>query len=154
MSAYDKAEAFEIPEKYTALLQRMETLFDITIEEPHAIPLRNIYHTFVYGYAKGFTLSHCTSSLIDGPGYDYHKEIMEILSHCGFEVSDSYGDNGMDPSTNWRDTYWHYDIIYSPSKFYCDYEDDESDEEDGEEYDEDYDIIQREVAQRWSEDCF
>jgi hypothetical protein len=81
------------------------------IPEEETIPLRN-RGGYVYGYAKGFTLSYCTSSLENGPSVDYSKPLLKFIKGLGFRISRSYGDNGMDPSTNTRDTYWNYDFIY------------------------------------------
>ena len=84
---------------------------------------------YPYGFAKGFVVSHCTSSYETGPTTDYAPEFLKWLKGLGFEMGDSYGDNGMDSATNWHDTYWHKEIIYSPSKVYLEEFEDYSDEE-------------------------
>lgn len=91
------------------------------------------------GFARGFVISHCTSSYADGPGVDYTPEFVKWLGGLGFELGDSYGDNGMDSATNWQDTYWHKEIIYSPSKVYDDFREFESEEEEEEYYENDHD---------------
>lgn len=70
---------------------------------------------WVYGYAKGFTYSYCTSSYADGADTDYSKTLLKFIEGLGFEIVNSYGDNGLDYTTNWRDTFWHYDFAYKPS---------------------------------------
>lgn len=71
---------------------------------------------YVIGYAKGFRISHCTFSYADGPSPDYSKEFIKWLKGLDFEIENSYGDNGMDYSTNWHDTYWTNEFIYKPSE--------------------------------------
>lgn len=90
------------------------------------------------GFARGFVVSHCTSSYEDGPGVDYTPEFIKWLKGLGFELGDSYGDNGMDSATNWHDTYWHKEIIYTPSKVYDDFREFESEEEEEDYYERDY----------------
>ncbi len=70
---------------------------------------------WTYAYAKGFTLTHCTSSMEDGPGVDYSGAMDKWLKGLGFRIENSYGDNGMDSATNWHDTYWTHEFVYSPS---------------------------------------
>ena len=70
---------------------------------------------YPYAYAKGFQVSYCTSSYESGPDPDYGEIFMRWLSGLGFEIADSYGDNGLDYTTNWRDTYWFYEIAYKPT---------------------------------------
>lgn len=91
----------------------------IGIDEPciDTIFLRN-RGGYIYGYAKGFTLTHCTSSLTDGPSFDYSSALLKFINCLGFSIADSYGDNGKDSATNWRDTFWHYDFIYKDSIMY------------------------------------
>lgn len=69
----------------------------------------------VVGYGKGFSLVHCTSSYAEGPGIDYSDAMMKFLKGLGFSIENSYGDNGMDSSSNWQDTYWTHEFIYNPS---------------------------------------
>lgn len=88
---------------------------------------------YVVGYAKGFSLSHCTFSYADGPSADYSEEMAKFLKGLGFKIENSYGDNGMDSSTNWHDTYWTNEFIYKDSevwveKFY-DYDEEEDEDE-------------------------
>lgn len=71
-----------------------------------------------YAYAKGFTLTHYTSSLETGPTEDYSGVFIKWLGGLGFEIVNSYGDNGMDSATNWHDTCWSVEIAYSPSVVY------------------------------------
>lgn len=73
---------------------------------------------YSYAYAKGFEISYCTSSLIDGPSENMAPVFMQWLQGLGFKIADSYGDNGMDSATNWHDTFWHTKIAYTPSKVY------------------------------------
>ncbi len=73
------------------------------------------------GFAKGFVVSYCTSSLECGPCIDYTPEFIKWLKWLGFEVENGYGDNGLDSATNWHDTYWHNEIIYKPSVTYDDF---------------------------------
>lgn len=94
-----------------------------------------------YASAKGFHISHCTSSYETGPTTDMAPVFIKWLGGLGFEVCASYGDNGMDSATNWHDTYWTKDIAYKPTiaydeKFY-DWDDDD-DEDDDYGYDDDH----------------
>ena len=68
------------------------------------------------GYAKGFRISYCTFSYADGPSPDYSKEFAKWLKCLDIEIENSFGDNGMDYSTNWHDTYWTNEFIYKPSE--------------------------------------
>lgn len=78
----------------------------------------NIYNRVgcVIGYAKGFSVSHCTSSYSDGPTPDLSGAFSRWLKGLDFELENSFGDNGRDCATNWHDTYWTNQFIYSPSK--------------------------------------
>lgn len=96
--------------------------------DEETITIRNRFDEAI-GFAKGFTISHCTSSYEDGPSVDYAPTFIKWLEGLGFEQSASYGDNGMDSATNWHDTYWHKEIIYKPSIIYDDFKVFESDEE-------------------------
>lgn len=91
----------------------------IGIDEPYieTIYLRN-RGGYIYGYAKGFTLTHCTSSLTDGPSFDYSRTLSKFIKGLGFRIENSYGDNGKDSATNWHDTFWSYDFIYKDSIVY------------------------------------
>lgn len=92
------------------------------------IPIRNRMGE-TCGYARGFIITHCTSSYEDGSSVDYAPEFLKWLGGLGFELGDSYGDNGMDSATNWHDTYWHKEIIYKPSIIYDDFREFEDEEE-------------------------
>lgn len=89
------------------------------------------------GFARGFIVSHCTSSYETGPTTDYTPTFIKWLGGLGFELGGSYGDNGLDSATNWHDTYWHKEIIYKPSVIYDDFMDYEEGE-DEEDYERDY----------------
>lgn len=83
--------------------------------EEQMIDLRN-RGGYTYGWAKGFTISYCTSSIEEGPSIDYSKDLLAFIKGLGFKIQNSYGDNGLDCETNWHDTYWFYDFIYKPSE--------------------------------------
>lgn len=118
LSAYNEVESYKIPDKIIALIERINEVFSLNIEIDEApIALRN-RGGFVYAYGKGFRYTYCTSSMVDGAEYDYSKEIKSILCHCGFSLENSFGDNGMDSSTNWHDTYWNYEFVYKDSLRY------------------------------------
>lgn len=72
---------------------------------------------YTYGRAKGFTLSYCTSSYANGPDDD-PRYLIDFIKSLGFRIENSYGDNGMDSATNFRDTYWSYEFIFEPSIAY------------------------------------
>ena len=72
---------------------------------------------YVCAYGKGFSMSYCTSSYADGPEADC-KYLLDFIKGLGFVIENSYGDNGMDSSSNWHDTYWTYDFLYKPSEVY------------------------------------
>lgn len=72
---------------------------------------------YAIAYGKGFSLSYCTSSLIDGPEADC-RYLIDFIKGMGFVIENSHGDNGMDSTTNWHDTYWTYEFLYEPSKVY------------------------------------
>ena len=86
---------------------------------------------YTYGFSKGFVLSHCTSSLEDGPSEDMAPVFMRWLGGLGFNVVNSYGDNGLDSATNWCDTWWHTEISYGSTFVYeeefLDWDDSEDD---------------------------
>ena len=87
---------------------------------------------YPYAYGKGLEYSYCTSSYECGPEEDYSKEMSKWLCGLGFKIENSYGDNGMDSSTNWHDTFWNYEFLYEPSMVYAEefeeYSDDEYEE--------------------------
>ena len=67
---------------------------------------------YVYATGYGFTYSYRTFSLEDGPEIDLSDELKFYLKAIGFNIENSYGDNGMDPyGSCCRDTYWNYDFI-------------------------------------------
>lgn len=121
-------EETHIPEKIMDMVNWIAEKIGYPVYE-ETITMRN-RGGYVYGYAKGFTVSHCTSSYETGPTTDYAPEFLKWLKGLGFEMGDSYGDNGFDSATNWHDTYWHKEIIYSPSKVYYEEFEDYSDGED------------------------
>jgi hypothetical protein len=87
---------------------------DTTNEETIAIHNRGGH---VIGYGKGFSMSYCTSSLECGSDVDC-KYLINFIRGLGFVIENSHGDNGMDSSTNWHDTWWSYDFMYKPSEVY------------------------------------
>lgn len=72
----------------------------------------------IYAYAKGFSITHCTSSYADGPSEDYSIPLSKFLKGLGFYIENSYGDNGMDSATNWHDTFWTNEFVYKDSIVY------------------------------------
>jgi hypothetical protein len=92
-----------------------------------------------YASAKGFHISHCTSSYETGPTTDMVPVFIKWLGGLGFEVCASYGDNGMDSATNWHDTYWSTDIAYTPTivsdEVFYDWDDEEDEDDDDYGYD-------------------
>jgi hypothetical protein len=68
---------------------------------------------YAYAFGKGFTLEYRTSSYEDGPGIDYSKTLLKFIKGLGFEIVDSYGNNGMDE--RYYESYWYYDFVYRPS---------------------------------------
>lgn len=136
---YEKFEEWErtthIPEDVMEIVEIVSQQIDVPIVE-ETLTYQNRGGR-IYAYAKGFRIVHCTSSLIDGPGVDKTPTFMRWLGGLGFEVSDSYGDNGMDSATNYRDTYWTKEVAYLPSKVdrdkfleWCDDDEDEDYERD------------------------
>ena len=71
----------------------------------------------IVGYGKGFSMSYCTSSLADGSEPDC-KYLINFIKGLGFVIENSHGDNGMDSSTNYHDTFWSYDFMYKPSEVF------------------------------------
>lgn len=134
---YDKfdqwVEETKIPESIMRMVKAVSRELELYLDEDcvEVLYLQNRYGEN-YACAKGFRFTHCTSSLSDGPSHDYSKDFMKWMQGVGFEYWDSYGDNGMDSSTNWRDTFWTVEIAYEPSKVYLDefydYDDDDYDE--------------------------
>lgn len=113
-------EAFQMPVKTVTLLERMGNLFGINLSlSEYPIEMKN-RGDWVYALGKGFEYTYCTSSMMDGPEHDYSEEIKQILCNCGFELTGSSGDNGLDSSSNWHDTYWTYKFVYKSSIVYID----------------------------------
>lgn len=137
---YEKFEKWEenthIPEDVMKMVEIVSQQIGIGVWE-ETITYRN-RGGYAYAYAKGFRLTHCTSSLADGPSEDMTPVFMRWLGGLGFEVADSYGDNGMDSATNWHDTFWTKEIAYSPSQVDRDKFLEWDDEDENEDYDYDY----------------
>lgn len=75
---------------------------------------------YPYGYGKGFSMEYCTSSYANGPDPD-PRYIIDFIKGMGFTIENSYGDNGMDSSTNYHDTFWTYEFLYKPSVKYSEW---------------------------------
>lgn len=120
---FDNA-AFEKWEQETHIPEKIMTMANAIAEQVGCGELEEIIIRIhnrsgqVIGWAKGFRLSHCTSSYADGPSPDYSKEMAMWLKGLGFVIENSYGDNGMDCTTNWRDTYWFDEFIYKPTEVF------------------------------------
>ena len=99
-----------IPEDVMKMVEIVSKQIGVCVEET-TIEHRN-RGGYIYGFSKGFVLSHCTSSIEDGPSEDMTPVFMRWLGGLGFEVANSYGDNGLDSATNWHDTWWHNEIYY------------------------------------------
>lgn len=109
-----------IPQEVMSMLSFICQKIGIEEVEEETITIRN-RGGWTIGYAKGFTMSYCTSSLEDGPSVDYSGVLLKFIKGLGFQIENSYGDNGLDSATNWHDTYWNYDFIYKPSEVYEEY---------------------------------
>lgn len=137
---YEKFEKWEenthIPEDVMKMVEIVSQQLDIPLGE-ETVSYRN-RGGYEYAYAKGFSITHCTSSLADGPSEDMTPVFMRWLGGLGFEVVNSYGDNGLDSATNWHDTFWTKEVAYSPSRVDRDTFL-EWDDEDDEDYYDDYD---------------
>ena len=115
---FDKwQEETHIPKEVIDFLDAICKKIGIDTPEEETIVLRN-RGGYVYGYMKGFSISYCTSSLEDGPSVDYSSTLIKFLKGLDFSIENSYGDNGMDSSTNWHDTYWNYEFGYKPTLVY------------------------------------
>ena len=123
------AESSQIPEDVMTIVQAVCKEIGIGELGEQVIFMRN-RGGYIYGYGKGFALTHCTSSLSDGPSLDYTPTFIKFLGGLGFRVENSYGDNGRDSATNWHDTFWTKEVIYVPSIIYSE----EFEEYDDEEY--------------------
>ena len=135
--AYFNRKRFEEWEQRASIPQKTMDMVNWIAEKigyPVCEETLNLKNRFgeTIGFARGFVVTHCTSSYADGPSVDYTPEFVKWLGGLGFELGESYGDNGLDSATNWHDTYWHKQLIYAPSKIYEDFIefDDEEDEED------------------------
>lgn len=132
---YEKFDEWEenthIPEDVMKMVEIVSQQIGIGVEE-ETITYRNRCG-YAYAYAKGFSITHCTSSLADGPSEDMAPVFMRRLGGLGFEIVNSYGDNGMDSVTNWHDTFWTKEIAYSPSQVdrdeFLEWEDEDEDED-------------------------
>ena len=127
----DWQENTHIPEDVMIMVNAVCEKIGIYVEES-VVLYRDIWGK-PYASAKGFQISHCTSSYETGPTVDMTPVFMKWLGGLGFEVCASYGDNGMDSGTNWHDTYWTKEVAYQPTtvydeKFY-DWDDDDDDED-------------------------
>lgn len=105
-----------IPEKTKKMIMAVANSLGIYLEEV-TITLQN-RGGFPYAFGKGLRYTFCTSSMENGPEEDWHEELERLLRNFGFRVADSYGDNGLDSSTNWHDTFWNYEYIYCASEVY------------------------------------
>lgn len=114
---YEWEENTHIPQDVMNMVNHIADKIGCNISEEETITLRN-RGGWAYGWGKGFTFSYCTSSYADGPGIDYSSSLKKWLKGLGFRIENSYGDNGMDYTTNYNDTYWTYEFIYEPSIVY------------------------------------
>ena len=127
-----------IPEDVMKMVEAVGEQIGVYVEET-TVEYKN-RGGWTYAFAKGFILTHCTSSLADGPSEDMAPVFMKWLGGLGFEVCREYGDNGLDSATNWHDTFWNVEIAYRPSMIeysvfeWYDDDDDDCDYEDEEDY--------------------
>ena len=108
---------FEIPQKILNLIDKCEKIFSCEITVKDRVYLYDGGGNKI-AIGAGISLTHTTSSISDGPSHDYSEEIFSFLKHARFEKSNSFGDNGMDSSTNYEDTYWIDEFIYTPTMKY------------------------------------
>lgn len=104
-------EETHIPEDVMKMVEMIAEKIGISVEET-TVDYKNVWGDNI-GVAKGFQLSHCTSSYEDGPSEDMTPVFMKWIKGLGFEVCGSYGDNGWDSKTNWHDTCWFTEIAYT-----------------------------------------
>lgn len=117
-AAFEKWEQeTHIPKKITTMVNAIANQVGCGDIDEIVVSIRN-RAGHVIGWAKGFRLTHCTSSYADGPSPDYSKEMAMWLKGLGFVIENSYGNNGLDASTNWHDTYWHDEFIYKPTEVF------------------------------------
>lgn len=116
---YEKFHEWEenvhIPEKIMTMANAIANQVGCGAIEEETIDIYNRGGQ-VIGWAKGFSLVHCTSSYSEGPSTDYSKEMAMWLKGLGFVIENSFGDNGMDSSSNWQDTYWTDQFIYKATE--------------------------------------
>ena len=129
---YDRwANTNQIPKTVMNMVSHITQKVGYPIEDEEVIDVRNRYGQ-IYAYAKGFRITYCTGSYANGPSEDYSQVILKWLKGLDFEIVAEGGDNGLDSATNYRDTYWTYDVIYKPSLIYVEefekYEEDENDD--------------------------
>lgn len=110
----EEKEFEHLPDKVGYALSNIEKVFGINFNEVEVV-LKN-RGGLAYAKGWGVSYSYCTSSLLDGPSYDYSDEFKTMLRALGFELANSYGDNGLDSSTNWQDTYWTYEWIFKDTE--------------------------------------
>lgn len=103
----------QIPESITEIVDIICDRFGIDIEEC-LVEHHSVYGD-PFGVSKGYRLCHCTSSYADGPSQDMTPTFLQWLGGLGFNLINSYGDNGLDYSTNRHDTFWWKEIAYMPS---------------------------------------
>ena len=119
------SERFEKWEEETHIPEDVQRMVDIVCDklgiyvEETTIEHRSVFGVLI-GFSKGYVISHCTSSLADGPSVDMAPVFLQWLGGLGFYQENSYGDNGMDSATNWHDTYWHKELAYRPSMVHDD----------------------------------
>ena len=124
-------EKTNIPENVMDLVNAVCEKLGVSVYED-TIVMRN-RGGYVYAYGKGLHYSYCTSSYESGPECNNSDLIKKWLGGVGFKLVNSYGDNGMDFTTNWQDTFWHYDFLYEPTMVYAE-EFEEYDDEDYDDY--------------------
>lgn len=107
-------EETHIPQSIMDMVNFIGEKIGYPVEE-ETITLRN-RGGYPYAYAKGFCVTHCTSSMADGPSPDYGAVFKKFIKGLDFVLEDSYGDNGMDSDTNWHDTFWTDVFAYKPSQ--------------------------------------
>lgn len=116
---YEKFEKWEneihIPQAVMDIVNAVAEKIGCTPVEEETIEIQNRVGE-VIGYAKGFSLTHCTSSYETGPTPDYSMAMSKWLKGLGFSIENSYGNNGMDSSSNWHDTHWTHEFTYKPTQ--------------------------------------
>lgn len=110
----EKYTNFELPEKTLNLIKQCEKVFSCEINILDQVYLYD-RGGHPYAVGAGVSVNHTTSSYANGPSHDYSQEVFSFLKHNGFQEANSTGDNGMDSSTNFRDTSWTDEFIYTPT---------------------------------------